>query len=205
MTQFFNSMEILRVVFLIVGIGGLGGLALIAILYPVIAQGIIAAIGAVLHEMLSTRMGCAVLAAIIAGTGASYMRGHIDNQEFAERIAQFELRQKARDKKIADDTRAAVTAELAELNKSVAVTDTDVKDFTDAAPIDPPVTPSIPASDPLRVGNDACRLRRIAGLPECGSERLGGVSQAAKRAARTFHHVRHKLPDVIRTGIGAAQ
>lgn len=200
----FLDSRAMGTVWWVLGVGGIGGIVLLCLLYPVIMQAVLNVVGAILREMLSTRLGCAVLAAIVVGLGVSHMRGKIDNDAFADRTAQFEQQQKQRDAAIAAETREQVTKELADLKKSEDATDTAVKDFTDAAPISPPVISPLPATDPLLVGADACKLRIIAGLPACGSERRPGVSGARKRAARTFHHVKQQLPSIISRGPGSA-
>jgi hypothetical protein len=192
----FLDSNVMSILWWVLGAGGLVGLVLLFLLYPVIVQAMIKIIGVILTEMLSTRLGCAILTAIVVGLGVSHMRGRIDNDAFAERTAQFEQQQKDRDARIAAETRAAVENELApRLQQIDAKTDSDVKVFTDAMPPTP-----VPAANPFRVGNDACKLRLIAGLPPCGSERLGGVSQAAKRAAGALHHTRYRLPAAISQG-----
>lgn len=181
-------------IYWIVGGVGITGVVLIFLFAPALAGALLRGFVAVLTELLGTRLGCAIIAAVIVGLGINYMRASIDEQQFAARTAQFEAKQKARDEQIAADTRAQVEKEQADLAASEKTIDTSVKDFTDAQPIIAgPTSVPLPVANPLRVGADACRLRVIAGLAACGPESGSGVSGARKKAATAIHHARQRL------------
>lgn len=185
----FESLEILKWVLWLVATVGVAGTIALFVFAPAMGRGLVALAIEMLHQLLATRFGCAVLAAVVVGLGVNHMRAAVDQDHFEQRIAQFEELQKERDVKIAAETRAAVEKEQAELTRSAALTDIAVKDFTNGLPIAPP----LPAANPLRVGDDACKLRNIAGLPPCGSERNQRVSGARKRAAAAIHRARQRL------------
>lgn len=119
---------------------------------------------AIVNFLWSTRIGWALVAGFFMFELADIHRSSSDEAAFAARTAAFEQAQKDRDQKIADDTRAAVTKELADQTKTDQQTDTQVKEFNDAlAPV--PAT-----GNPFTVGSDACKLRALAGL-SCGERR----------------------------------
>ena len=74
-------------------------------------------------------------------------------------MAAFETAQNTRDKKIDADARAAVRKEIDDENAATVQTTNKVKVYEQALPILPP-TDTI-----CRVGNDADKLRVIAGAP----------------------------------------
>lgn len=183
------SFEVIKWVYWAIGLFGVAGTIALLVFFPVIGRGLFALAVEMLHQLLATRFGCAVLAAVVVGLSVNYMRASLDEDQFQQRMAQFEQLQKDRDAKIAADTRAEVEKEQAELNRSAALTDVAVKDFTNGLQIAPPS----PAGNPFRVGDDACKLRHIAGLPPCGSERHQGVPGARKRASAAVRHARQRL------------
>lgn len=130
----------------------------------------------------TTRIGAALLAASIAFFVADVNRSKRDEAEFAERTALFEQAQTERDAKIKADTRTEVQAELANQTTKDTTTDMQVKDYQNALPT---VSPTDVCSDVVRVGNNADRLRVIAGSPVRRSIRPQGVPKARKKAAGT--------------------
>lgn len=196
----FDSLDMLKWAYWLVATVGIAGTIALFVFAPAVARGLMSLAVEMLHQLLATRFGCAVLAAVVVGLGVNYMRASLDQEHFDQRIAQFEELQKKRDADIAAETRAAVEKELAETNKSAALTDTAVKDFTNGLQIAPPA----PAANPYVVGDDACKLRFIAGLPPCGSERHPRVSAARKRAAAAIHRAHQRLSPVDGAVTGTA-
>lgn len=185
----FDSLEMLKWAYWLLATVGIAGTIALFVFAPAVGRGLVSLAWEMLHQLLATRFGCAVLAAVIVGLGVNYLRASLDQEDFAARTAQFEEAKKALAVKIAADTRAEVEKEQRDLNQSAALTDIAVKDFTNGLPVAPP----LPAGNPFIVGNDACKLRTIAGLPPCGSERNQRVSGARKRAAAAIHRARQRL------------
>lgn len=185
----FDSLEMLKWGYWLVATVGVAGTIALFVFAPAVGRGLLALGAEMVRQLLATRFGCAVLAAVVVGLSVNYMRATLDQEHFDARIAQFEELQKERDAKIAADTRAAVEKEHAEITRSAALTDVAVKDFTNGLPIAPPA----PAANPYLVGDDACKLRFIAGLPPCGPERHSRVSGARKRAAAAIHRAQQRL------------
>ena len=135
---------------IIAGIGAAGVVALIiyvpAVLVPIVRF---------FKLMISTRIGCAVLAAIVTGVAVDYWRHARQDRIFAEKTAAFEQAQKDRDAKIAADTKAWVERRMAEQFIAEKDAQKDVEDFK----------ATLPPNSVFRVGNDAARLRALAGLP----------------------------------------
>lgn len=186
----------------IIGAFGVAGLIALWIFAPAAMSLVAKVVVTIVTELLETRLGCALIAAVIVGIGVSYMRGSLDDAKFAERTARFEAAQKQRDASIAVQTRALVLQEAADLKASAQSTDADVKDFKDAAPLSPPPTvPPVPGADPMLVGHDACQLRRIAGLPPCRPPGHRRMPNARKRAAAAEHQARQQIQAI---GSGSA-
>jgi hypothetical protein len=141
---------------------GIVGLIALWFLAPAAAQLLLQAVAWVFRLLFSYRIGCALLAAIAAGLIVDYKRHAYDDAQAAQRTALFEAAQRQRDERIADQTREAVWAAIANATAANAVVDTDVKGFTDALP------PPPPTGNPFLVGADADRLCHIAGKVKCG-------------------------------------
>ena len=110
-----------------------------------------------LRFLWETRLGWALVAGFFMFELADILRSRSDQADFAARTAAFEQAQQARDQKIADDTRAAVTEELKQQAAADQKTDTDNEDFKKDLP-------PVPATGNLfAVGTDACKLRVISG------------------------------------------
>jgi hypothetical protein len=167
-----------------VGVFGIGGLIAICALYPVV----LAVVARFFRAVLSTRIGCAVVAAIVAAVIADYWRHSVEDAKHAAEVAAFEAAQDARDKRIATETRELVWKEIANATAENAVTDKDVKDFTDALP-KPPET-----GNPFRIGTDVCRLRSLYGQAGCRSDGAAGVSKTDTPAASVRDRIRRRLP-----------
>lgn len=173
---------------------GVGGLIALWFLAPAVASTVLRAVAGFFKWVLSYRIGCALVAAVIAALVADHLRHRYDDEQFAQRTAAFEAAQKARDARIAAETRDRVYKELeAEAAHNRAV-DNEVKVFTDAPP-----TP-VPAGNPLRISDgDADRLCRIAGQTECRS--VGGerVPETRRTGGRSKDQG-VRLPNLIRSG-----
>lgn len=175
---------------MIFGAFGIGGLVLVWIFAPAAMSVIVKAIVTVITELLETRLGCALIAAVIVGIGVNHMRANIDEEKFEQRTAQFQEQQKERDAQIAKDTREMVTAELAKEKDQSRLIDQNVEGFTNALP---PAAPT-PGANAFLVGNDACKLRDIAGLPPCRSGGVKAVRAARQGAAAAINRARDRLP-----------
>lgn len=173
-----------KVIWWAVGVFGIGGLIALCAFYPVV----LAVVGRFFRLVLAYRIGCALVAATLAWFIADYVRHSIEDDKHAAAVAAFEKAQDDRDKRIATETRALVWEEIANATAENAVTDKDVKEFTDALP-KPPETGNL-----FRVGADACRLRSLIGQAGCGSDGAKGVSQADTPRASLRDRLRKRLP-----------
>ncbi len=183
------STELWKVGIWIVTTGGIAGLITLAVLFPavmgVVFQGFMKLFGFVLNY----RIGCALVAAVLAGLAVDYVRHSHDDAVYAARVEAFNAAQVARDAKIEADTRELVTKELADAAPVNTAIDKDVKELKDALP---PVVPE--TGNPFRVGPDACRLRRLAGEAGCGPVSPKAVPKAKSTAKRPFGWRRVGLP-----------
>lgn len=130
----------------------------------------------------TTRIGAALLAASIAFFVADVNRSKRDEADFAVRTAQFEQAQADRDAKIKADTRTEVKNEIAAQAIKDLATDTQLKEFHYALPA---VPATAACSDIVRVGNNADRLRIIAGTPHRRYIRPKRMPKARRKAAGT--------------------
>jgi hypothetical protein len=169
------------VVWLLATFGVAGTIALF-VFVPTLARLVGSAVVRCFAVVFSYRIGCAVVAALLACLITDYVRHSIEDKRHADAEASFKLAQSARDRRIAEETRESVWKEIANATAENAVIDKEVKDFTDALPVSNPPSQT---GNSFAVGNDACRLRRIAGQTECGS---GGSKRVppAHAAARGF-------------------
>jgi len=194
------STELWKVGIWIVATGGIAGLITLAVLFPAAMGMVFNGVMKLFGLVLNYRIGCALVAAILAGLAVDYVRHSHDDAAFAAQTAAFEKAQDARDAKIAADTRASVTQELTEAAAANAATDKEVKEFHDALP---PVVPE--TGNPFRVGNDACRLRKLAGEADCGPVRAKRVPKAHAASKPATGWGRFRLPGFGSTGARPAQ
>lgn len=150
-------MEWWKIFYWLAGTLGIAGTIALFVFVPNVAGIIFRAVVKFFSFVLSYRVGCALVAALVVGFAVDYWRHSRDDADFAAKTAAFEAAQDARDKRIADDTRASVTAEIANQQKQDDGTNQEVKEFHDTLP-------PIPAlGNPFAVGSDRDRLRIIAG------------------------------------------
>lgn len=170
-------MEMWKLIYWAIGVFGIAGTIALIVFAPTTIPIIVNAVTRFFNFVLSYRIGCAILAAVLAAFIADYMRHSSDDARYAAEVAEYEKAQDARDKRIKDETTADVWKEIANATAENAVTDTDVKDFTHDLP-------PIPATgNPFRIGDDAGRLCRIAGETECGHIGGDGVPKAHPASA----------------------
>lgn len=122
---------------------------------------------AVLSFFITNRYGNMLAVAIVVFFVADVNRSLRDEHDFAARTAAFEQEQQDRDTRIATETRDEVWKDIANQTAANTATDKEVKEFTDALP-------PVPHADdnPFRVGDDACKLRALAGQPGCGPQSI---------------------------------
>lgn len=208
----FSGFELWKVAYWGVGVFGIVGFVALLIFAPSVLQLIVKIAVNILEELLSTRIGVAVLTALVVALGVNYMRRSMDDQAFAERTAQFEQQQKDRDDQIAQSAKAEVQQELDNQIAKNADLDKQLKDFTNAfpSPADTPLPPVItgqvpvPRSNPFLVGAAACKLRVLAGTAreaDCQPPGHKGVSSARKRGAVPANKPAKRLPQA---GAGSA-
>jgi hypothetical protein len=191
----FDDFSWWKLIWWAVGMFGIGGLIAICAIYPVV----LAVVARFFRLVLSTRIGCAVVAAIVAALIADYARHSIEDDRHAAEIAAFEKKQGERDERIRVETREVVWKEIANATAENAITDKDVKDFTDALP------PTPPTGNVYRVGTDACRLRQLAGQAQCGSESTQRVPKADTHPASVRDRIRKRLSGTDGRGAGNNQ
>lgn len=170
----------------LLGTIGIGGTVALAVFAPAVFTMVAQAIARLVGYLLSTRWGCALLAAIVAVVVADVHRSMRDQAEWAERTAEFNRQQEERDRRIADQTRAEVEKEIAAAKVDDKVIDTAVKDvigeFRHVEPV-----PAL--GNPFRVGDDACRLRAIVGQAGCEPQgRHQSVPTPRRRPNRAGDH-----------------
>lgn len=175
---------------------GVAGTIALIVFAPALARAAGWAVVRFFSFVFSYRLGCALVAAIVGALVADYVRHSIEDDRHAAETAEFNRKQDERDKRIAQETRELVWKEIADATAENAVTDKEVKDFTDALPKPPPETGNV-----FRVGADACRLRGIAGQAECGRSGAQRVSQADAKPASLRDRIRKRLPS---SGSGSA-
>lgn len=156
--------EVWKILTWLIPIIGIPGLIALVLIYPGIMAAISRAIMQLLSWVLSSRLGCAILAAVAMGFAVDYWRHSTDDAEFAQRTALFEHAQKQRDERIRVETRDEVWTEIANQTAANNATDTEVKEFHNALP------PIPHTGNPFRVGVAAPKLRSIAGQAERRSQ-----------------------------------
>lgn len=107
--------------------------------------------------VVSYRIGCALIAFVLACVIADYHRAKVDEAIWNSRIAQFKEAERQRDMKIDADAREAVRIEL-DAEKAATKEATEQRDDFDAH-----LAPLAPTDTVCRVGPDVDRLRSIAG------------------------------------------
>lgn len=147
----------------LLGTFGIAGTVALIAFAPTVVPLVVQASVRVVGYLLSTRWGCALLAAGVAFMVADIHRSMRDEASFKARTEAFEQAQHERDDRIAREVREQVWKEIADATAENEKIDKDVKEFRDALP---PVPHT--ADNPFRVGADSCRLRRIAGQAGCG-------------------------------------
>lgn len=163
--------EVWKILTWVIPIIGIPGLIALVIVYPSIMAAIGRAIMQLLGWVLSSRLGCAILAAVAMGVAVDYWRHSKDDAEFAQRTALFEHAQAERDERIKTETRDQVWQEIADATAENTVIDNNTEKFTNA----PPPVPA-PASDPYLIDPvSRAKLCDIAGKAGCGPQRAQGV------------------------------
>lgn len=180
-----------KLIYWLLGTIGVAGTIIIAAIFPAAFSVALRAVAGFFNLLLSYRAGCALLAAIAAAIAADYWRHSHEDEKHRAEVAAFERKQDERDARIKQETRESVLAEIASATKENAATDTVTKEFTDALP---------KTDDMFRVGDAACRLRRIAGQgqAECGPDDAERVSSADADHAGGTDHRKNRLPSLIR-------
>ena len=180
---------------------GIAGTIALIVFAPAAAKIALGAVVRFFTFIFSYRAGCALVAAIVAWFIADYVRHSIEDDKHAAEVAAFEQKQVDRDEQIARDTREWVLKEIADTAQQNATVDKDVKDFTDALPKLPEGQPAVHAGNPFRVGDDAARLRKIAGQAGRGSDGAKGMPQADAKPASLRDRIRKRLQS---SGSGSA-
>lgn len=171
-------MSLWKLIYWIVGTLGVAGTIALFVFFPAVMGTIWKAIIRLFTLVLSYRIGCAIVAAIVVAFAVDYWRHSRDDAAYAAKTAAFEQAQRDRDKRIAQETKDEVWTDIANQTAVNKVTDQEVKEFEDAIP------PSPPTGNPFRIGADAGRLCRIAGGTVCGPRRSPQAMPKA-RAARS--------------------
>lgn len=172
---------------------GIPGLIFLIMTYPGIMAMIGRAIAKFFEWLLSSRIGCALLAAVVVGFAVDYWRHSKDDAEFAQRTALFEHAQTERDQRIKTETRDEVWQEIANATAENTVIDNATEKFTNEPP-----PPPAPASDPYRIDPvSRAELCDIAGETGCRPQRAQGV-QASRRPG--FHPADRRLPQGVSPG-----
>jgi hypothetical protein len=193
------TFEMWKVAYWMIGTLGVAGTIALFAFAPAVATGALNAVVRFFGLVLSYRIGCAVVAAALAWFIADYVRHSIEDDKHAAEVAAFEKAQDERDARIKIETRELVWKEIADATAENAVTDKEVKDFTDALP-KPPDTGNV-----FRVGADVCRLRRLAGQAECGSDGAQGVPQTDTKPASVKDRIRKRLSGGDSGGAGRGE
>lgn len=173
-----------------VGTFGLVGTGLLLWFAPAV---LVKVVTSLLSFFLTNRWGNMIAVGLIVFFVADVNRSMRDAEEFKEKTADFEQAQDDRDKRIAMETRASVTKEFEDQKAADAATDTKVKDFTDALPPVP-----FADSSPFRVGDDACKLRALAGQAGCGPKIIPRrVPKAPAKPEAPADHGGFRLPGTL--------
>jgi hypothetical protein len=193
------TFEMWKVAYWMIGTLGVAGTIALFAFAPAVATGALNAVVRFFGLVLSYRIGCAVVAAALSWFIADYVRHSIEDDKHAAANAAFEAAQVARDERIKIETRELVWKEIADATAENAVTDKEVKEFTDALP-KPPETGNV-----FRVGADSCRLRKLAGQADCGSDGAQGVPKADTKPASLKDRIRKRLPGSDGGSVGRSE
>lgn len=155
---------------------GIVGIIAVWFLAPSVAALIMKGVIAFFTLIFGYRIGCAIVAAIVAFLIADYHRARIDEADWKQQQAAFIQAQAARDKQIDVDARAEVRKEIADEKAATAATTNEVQVYEQALPVLPP-TDTV-----CRVGSDAGKLRAIAGHPQ-GKRKFRMPKPSRKRVA----------------------
>lgn len=167
----------------LVGSIGIAGTIALFLLYPAIITTIWKAIIAFFSFVLTYRIGCALVAAVITAAVVDYARHSYDDKRFAAATEEFKQAQAERDTTIAQQTRDEVWTEIANATAENQVADKQETDFeTQLAPA--PVS----GPNPFRVGADAPALRSIFGQSGGGPRGAKGVPKTVRKGVGTAHH-----------------
>jgi len=193
------SAQLWEVAVWIGGTVGVVGFIAAWILFPAVFGVVLKGIMAMFGFVLSYRIGCALVAAIVMGFAVDYWRHDRDNTAFAAKTAAFEQAQAARDKRIAAETREQVRLEIAAEPAKVAVEEKEAKEFTD-------VVAPLPAGDVIdRVGNDYGRLCELSGKAGCGSPVRKRVSKPPRKSVSPPFHPDDGISGFIRRRFGSPE
>lgn len=180
----------------IVGMFGVVGLVAFWFMAPAAAQLTAQAVVKILSAAFSTRVGCALMAAVLVGLVVDEKRHTYDDEQYAKQTALFEAAQRRRDDTIAQETRVKVQAAIDETKAENKAVDDDVKDFSHDLP------PVPPTGNPFLVGRDAGRLCKLAGQTVCGPSGYHGMPKTRRPGGRSGDHAKIGLPSIISTGVG---
>lgn len=163
----------------ITGLSGVTLLAAIAaaVLAPAALLAAWQAIAPLLLKVFRSRIGLAAIVGIAAFYGASWYQHRLDAAAFAREKAAFIAAQAKRDADIAKDTEDYVRRQIADEYIAQQETQHEVDGFKQA--LDP--------AGKCRIGDDAPRLRIIAGTGQSGRADHKGMQQAARKAAGARH------------------
>lgn len=158
---------------------GLAGLVAFWFGAPAAAQLTLQFVVKLFRFVLSYRIGCALLAALVAGLIVDHHRHAYDDEQFAKRAAAFDAAQDERDARVAKNARDRVWTEIANQTAKNVETDKEVKEFRDVLP------PTPPTGNVFRIGDsDAKRLCIIAyGKAGCGPDSRKGMPEARRKGA----------------------
>lgn len=141
------------------GLGILGSVGVIgwiaaAVFAPPLALAIWNVVRSVFLSVFKTRLGFGAIVGIAVYFGASWYQHRIDEENYAQRTADFRAAQKARDASIRKDAEAFVRKQIADEFIAQQESDYELSKFNQA--LDPAAA--------CRVGADAPRLRKLWGL-----------------------------------------
>jgi hypothetical protein len=180
----------------LIGTFGIAGTVALVALAPAAIPMVVQTIVRVVGYLLSTRWGCALLAALVAYAVADIARSRMDHAAFEKEKQAFEQAQVARDTRIAQETRDEVWKEIANQTAMNKETDRHVEEFKDALPAVPHAEGNPFAISPA----DAARLCQISGQTECGNRPAArSVPAPRKRSAVPANHG-FRLPNLISRG-----
>jgi len=173
-----------KIAYWLVGTLGVTGTIALAVLFPAAFGVAFKAVVRFFTIVLSYRIGCAVVAAVLAAFVADYVRHSIEDDKHAAAVAAFEEKQKQRDAKIAADTEKWVREETAAQWTAERDSQNEVDSFKK----------DLPVSDVFRVGADAVRLRGIAGEAVSGSGSTKSVPAPRRAGPAPADHRGNRLP-----------